>query len=206
MCVAVFVDCLKLFFLWGLWGLGAAANALTPVGGAAVGAAAGCYINASHALDIIGCVTGALGGGMIGAIAGSIGAPVGAIMGEIADYCLGTMGIAGLFILLWWTDNFDLKTFVGGSVANLLPGINALPFSLTIMSGRCIMKQMAQEKLMLVGAVGVGAISTATDDNQENAANDTQPGVAVEAEPVMRAANGNQLAGEYELTEKEQRP
>ena len=143
---------------------------------------------------------------MIGAIAGSIGAPVGAIMGEIADYCLGTMGIAGLFILLWWTDNFDLKTFVGGSVANLLPGINALPFSLTIMSGRCIMKSMAQEGSLLVAGAGVGTAAKVANENQQTAANDNRPNEAAETAPIRQAVNDNQPMDESGPIEKEQRP
>jgi hypothetical protein len=87
---------------------------------------------------------------------------------------------------------FYPTTIFGGFTANLLPGINVLPFEWTITSAMCIMRKMSEEGSVLASTVGVG--TALAQGNITSAAQNASRAVSAIASDVAPTANDNQSA------------
>jgi hypothetical protein len=120
-------------------------------GGAAAGCVAGNAVAGSIGCDIGGFLLGLVGSiPLINGLLSTVTMPVGAILGFAISACLSLTFGAGLITLLIFTGMFYPK-YLSGGIAELIPGINCIPFwtALTISS---VMRKSADDKKQLLSS------------------------------------------------------
>ncbi|MEI7719700.1 MAG: hypothetical protein WCI89_00625 [bacterium] len=197
---ALFIDGLQAALSWAFLTMGSALTAATPIGAGAAGAAAGaavCYNSAgnviSGVIDAVKC--GAIAGATF-ALASPFGVPLGIGVGIAINICVSIVFGSALVTALGMFGMFDLTSVVGGSLFELIPGLDVAP-GWTVMAVRCVLKAKAKEGNGVLSAVakvatavtskgGVGAVAgavsagaqvartlggqTPANDNQRNSA------------------------------------
>jgi hypothetical protein len=147
--LGMFIDALQAAFAWMFVSIGAGLQALTPVGGAIGGAAAGasyCYYATTGVTSAL--VAGAkcgVGGAIVGAAASTFGIPLGTALAFASDVCISlTMG-AGFILLLCFMKMYYPMTMGVTYVIEAIPGLDVIP-AWTFLAIRCVMLKYAENK------------------------------------------------------------
>ena len=145
---ALCIDFLQFALGWVAFAVGTGLQAITPVGGAAGGAALGAYacFNTTNGLiqgitDAVVCGTA---GGVFGAAISAFGMPIGVLLGFIFDICLSLTLGAGLIFLLALMGMFYPKYVWSAGIFEVMPGFDVLP-GWTVMVVLCLIKKRGEE-------------------------------------------------------------
>lgn len=129
------------------WAVDAGAFVIGNFAGTIAGTAAGCAGGQAVAGQV-GCAVGGAVGGFAGSWlnvpAAVVGVPLGIILGMVMSFCISALFGGMLVMLLAQSGMFYSRYIIGGTLAEVVPGINTLP-SWTLMTWLCISAKKAEE-------------------------------------------------------------
>ncbi len=157
--IALFIDFIQLALGWMAFAIGTGLQAITPVGGAVAGAAAGAYacFNTSGSViqGIVDAAKCGVAGGILGAAASALGMPLGTGLGFVFDIIISlTLGSA-LIMFLAFNGMFYPKYIWSAGIFEMMPGFDVLP-GWTLMVILCLIQKRGEE------GKGSGLITAAT--------------------------------------------